>query len=55
LDYRATTAQWHADQRARRPKPAKLAVNDRLRGYVDLTRFGGHVWVGLRSLLLDHL
>ena len=28
LDYRATTAQWHADRRARRPKPAKLAVND---------------------------
>src|SRR5918994_2091087 len=35
LDYRATTAQWHADRRARRPKPAKLAVNDRLRGYVQ--------------------
>ena len=28
LDYRATTAQWHADLRARRPKPAKLAAND---------------------------
>ncbi len=27
LEYRATTAQWHADRRARRPKPAKLAVN----------------------------
>jgi Helix-turn-helix domain len=25
LDYRATTAQWHADRSARRPKPAKLA------------------------------
>src|SRR5215218_7412562 len=34
LEYRATTAQWHADQRARRPKPAKLAVNPRLRRYV---------------------
>jgi len=34
LDYRATTAQWHADLRARRPKPAKLAVNDELRAYV---------------------
>ena len=33
--YRASTAQWHADQRARRPKPAKLAVNDELRGYVQ--------------------
>ena len=27
LEYRATTAQWHADRSARRPKPAKLAVN----------------------------
>ena len=35
LEYRATTAQWHADRRAQRPKPAKLAVNDRLRGYVQ--------------------
>src|ERR687888_2653574 len=35
LDYRATTAQWHADRRARRPKVAKLAANDRLRGYVQ--------------------
>src|SRR5215210_7464074 len=35
LDYRATTAQWHADQRAKRPKSAKLAVNDRLRRYVQ--------------------
>src|ERR671923_297686 len=35
LDYRATTAQWHADRRARRPKPAKLAVNDQLRRYVQ--------------------
>ncbi len=33
--YRATTAQWHADLRARRPKPAKLAVNDELRRYVQ--------------------
>ena len=35
LEYRATTAQWHADRRARRPKPAKLAVNDELRRYVQ--------------------
>jgi IS30 family transposase len=33
--YRATTAQWHADLRARRPKPAKLAVNVALRSYVQ--------------------
>jgi transposase, IS30 family len=35
FEYRATTAQWHADLRARRPKPAKLAVNPELRGYVQ--------------------
>ena len=35
LEYRATTAQWHADLRACRPKPAKLAVNDELRRYVQ--------------------
>src|SRR5512132_2151412 len=35
LEYRATTAQWHADRRARRPKTAKLAVNPVLRGYVQ--------------------
>src|ERR671930_286887 len=35
LDYRATTAQWHADRRARRPKTAKLATNQALRTYVQ--------------------
>lgn len=35
LEYRASTAQWHADQRTRRPKTAKLACNDRLRDYVQ--------------------
>jgi IS30 family transposase len=35
LDYRALTAQWHADRRARRPKVTKLAVNDALRHYVQ--------------------
>src|SRR6266516_4726223 len=35
LDYRATTAQWHADRQARRPKVAKLAANDALRQYVQ--------------------
>ncbi|HWO58935.1 MAG TPA: IS30 family transposase, partial [Umezawaea sp.] len=35
LDYRATTAQWHAERVARRPKPAKLAVTAALRGYVQ--------------------
>jgi IS30 family transposase len=35
LDYRASTAQWHAQRRARRPKTAKLAANDTLRQYVQ--------------------
>jgi IS30 family transposase len=35
LEYRASTAQWHAEMRARRPKPAKLAVNPELRRYVQ--------------------
>jgi transposase, IS30 family len=61
LDYRALTAQWHADRRARRPKPAKLAVNDAVRQYVqdrlagavtkpDGTRLGGPSvrWIGRR-------
>ena len=33
--YRATTAQWHADRSARRPKPTKLAQNATLRTYVE--------------------
>ena len=35
FEYRATTAQWHADRAARRPKPAKLAINTTLRRYVQ--------------------
>ena len=35
LDYTATTAQWHADRAAQRPKAAKLAVNPTLRQYVQ--------------------
>lgn len=35
LEYRATTAQWHADRSARRPKPTKLALNANLRTYVE--------------------
>jgi len=33
--YRATTAQWHAERRASRPKVSKLAANDALREYVQ--------------------
>ena len=42
VENRATTAQWHADRRARRPKTAKLAGNDALRKYVQ-DRLGGAV------------
>src|ERR1019366_7316245 len=35
LEYRATTAQWDADRRGRRPKAAKLVVNAELRRYVQ--------------------
>jgi IS30 family transposase len=61
LEYRASTGQWHADLSARRPKPAKLAVNAPLRRYVQdrlsglVARPGGSVvagptvrWVGRR-------
>ncbi len=47
LEYRAVTARWHADLRARRPKTAKLAANRALREYVQdrlagtVTRPGG--------------
>src|SRR5437868_8240973 len=41
-EYRASTAQRHADRRARRPKPAKLAVNSELRTYVQ-DRLSGSV------------
>ncbi len=35
LEYRATTAQWHAERSARRPKATKLALNPALRTYVE--------------------
>lgn len=35
LDYKASIAQWHAERRARRPKVAKLVVNEALRRYVQ--------------------
>lgn len=42
LEYRAMTAQWHADRSARRPKPAKLVMNPALRSYVQ-DRLAGKV------------
>src|SRR3979411_1033638 len=35
LEYRASTAQWHAERSARRPKRAKLAINAALRASVQ--------------------
>ncbi len=35
LAYKATTAQWHADRAAQRPKAAKLVINAKLRQYVQ--------------------
>jgi IS30 family transposase len=40
--YRAITAQWHADRRARRPKVSKLAKNDKLCAYVQ-DRLAGRI------------
>jgi IS30 family transposase len=61
LEYRAITAQWHADRRAKRPKIAKLAANAALHDYVQerlagmvaapdgTTLRGPHVpWLGRR-------
>jgi IS30 family transposase len=42
LEYRATTAQWHADRRAMRPKVARLAANQRLWDYVQ-QRLAGQI------------
>jgi IS30 family transposase len=42
LAYRATTAQWHAERRASRPKVSKLAAKDRLRDYVQ-ERLAGQI------------
>jgi len=35
IAYRATTAQWHAERRASRPKVSKLAATEALRTYVQ--------------------
>jgi IS30 family transposase len=42
LVYRAAIAQWHRNRRATRPKEAKLAVNERLREYVQ-DRLAGEI------------
>jgi IS30 family transposase len=45
FEYRASTAQWHADRKSKRPKVAKLAANDELRHYVQ-ERLAGTIAVG---------
>jgi len=42
FEYRATTAQWHANRAAKRPKTTKLAQNPALRQYVE-ERLSGDV------------
>ena len=42
LEYRAGIAQWKAELQARRPKTAKLVLNDRLREYVQ-DRLSGQI------------
>ena len=42
LTYRASVAQWKAERAAKRPKTAKLAEHERLRGYVQ-ARLAGAV------------
>jgi len=42
LDYRASVAQWKAELAAKRPKPAKLVTNPRLRTYVE-ERLSGQI------------
>jgi IS30 family transposase len=44
LEYRASTAQWHAECRARRPRTAKLAAHETVRQYVR-DRLAGTVTV----------
>lgn len=45
LEYRATTAQWHAERAARRPKAAKMTLNPALQTYVQ-DRLAGRVTAG---------
>jgi IS30 family transposase len=49
-DYRAMTAQWHADRAAKRPKPAKLLTNPVLRAYVQDRLAGNIATPGGRSV-----
>src|SRR5690242_16109939 len=54
LEYRATTAQWHAERSARRSKQAKLALNAALRTYVE-ERWQGSLSLRMGLLFLARL
>jgi len=45
FEYRASTAQWHAERKFKRPKVAKLAANEELRQYVQ-DRLAGTIGIG---------
>ena len=45
FEYRASTAQWHAERNSNRPNVAKLAANEELRQYVQ-DRLAGTIAVG---------
>ncbi len=45
FEYRASTAQWHAERKSKRPKVAKLVANVELRQYVQ-GRLAGTIAVG---------
>jgi len=45
FEYRASTAQWHAERKSKRPKIAKLAAHGELRQYVQ-ERLAGRIAVG---------
>jgi IS30 family transposase len=45
FEYRASTAQWHAERKSKRPKVAKLVANEALRQYVQ-ERLAGTIAVG---------
>jgi IS30 family transposase len=48
FEYRASTAQWHAERKSKRPKVARLVSNEPLRQYVQ-ERLAGTIAVGARE------
>jgi IS30 family transposase len=54
FEYRASTAQWHAERKSKRPKVAKLAANEKLRQYVQ-DRLAGTIAVGAGETVGPHV